>query len=118
MCYTNMLSYVSSNGRAKLAPQEGLMFNYPDHHEILIKTSKFLAAPQTLSLPISPTNPCANIHTTVELVILNEEISILSAEKTTLFLDSLLSTWLISSSFTPKEGVWRDLTEPRANVQR
>lgn len=91
-------------GRAKLGPQEALMFNYLDHHEILMSTSKFLAAPQTLSLPIFPTNPCASIYTTVELVILNEEIRILSVEKTTLILDSLVSTWLILPLLPQRKG--------------
>lgn len=82
------------------------MFNYLDHHKILISISKYLAPPN--HHPHRPNIPSwKHTHITLESVILNEEISILSVVKTNT--DSgLLDQYLADpSTFPPKEGVWK-----------
>lgn len=94
-----MFLRVISNTSAKLGPQQGLMFNYLQLHEMLISISKYLAPPKLLS------HPQHIIY--YKSVVPNEEISMLPLEKTNT--DSgLLGQWpAYASSSTGEEEVWK-----------
>lgn len=90
-------------------PQQDFMFNYLDLNEILISISKHLAPPKPLSCPPS----CKCTHASRESVILNEEVSMLPAEKPNTNSELLGQCLAYPFPFTQRRGFGRDMAKPR-----